>query len=593
MSGLRVCKYVIIDQDSTTERKSDAWSSVAKIMEMFANSAKKEKPRDPLGDAGAIELIVEFMCLNDTQSHPSVDFQCLRALANVCISSDTNRRRILDSGGINASLACIRKQKDLDVIGGACATLLNVGMNYDDANIKIVESDGLIVVAHLLEPESILERYDVHLARRIVYYATHEGKKKIADKDVVASLVHLLSYASSEKATIDDVDLLENVVEILEITSLDNDEIQQILVQDGLFPALLDFLEFSREPQDHDERIVKSYGECKAAVLKIVVATTSSDRNMNPLFEDPVILRRLLHWMNLGPERDDLQMCAALSLGNLARSGTFHVITTSNLFMVAEPLVNTLRTSDNVKVQHAIVGILKNLSLPAQNKGLIGSLCVIGLASPLLEKDDVQPIQLGVVGILKNLAIQNVVNCKKVILGENPDEPERPLTRLLGLIKRTDQVAVKSEGTRILFNLIKSVWAENPHSDLEGTPVSTLRSELNRKEVVQPLTNIITESKYPILQNEGIMALTLLVMDDSAGGGGRQQMEGRVMEEVGGETESEILETLGSDPAESLTMLEALLGILQGGQQEEIKSNVCSFLEKSASAANRTRECQF
>jgi hypothetical protein len=44
---------------------------------------------------------------------------------------------------------------------------------------------------------------------------------------------------------------------------------------------------------------------------------------MEPLFGDDVILQRFLQWLNSGPERDDLQMCSALSLGNLARSGTY------------------------------------------------------------------------------------------------------------------------------------------------------------------------------------------------------------------------------------------------------------------------------
>lgn len=46
---------------------------------------------------------------------------------------------------------------------------------------------------------------------------------------------------------------------------------------------------------------------------------------MDPLFDDTVILHRLLNWLGLGPERDDLQMCAALSLGNLARSGKISI----------------------------------------------------------------------------------------------------------------------------------------------------------------------------------------------------------------------------------------------------------------------------
>ncbi|CAG8433725.1 10422_t:CDS:10 [Diversispora eburnea] len=533
ISGLRKYKNVIIDQNLSPKVIKDEWSKVTKTMEIFANSAKKEKSRDPLGNIGAIELIIEFINLNnqnDTQSYSSVvDFQCFRALANICISNDNNRKKFLDSGGINASLICIRKCKDLETIRGACATLLNAGMNYDIVNTEIVKLDGLVILAHLLEPKSILESHvdNIDLARMTIYYSTRvmlnlvgteKGKQKIANKQVISSLVHLLSYTSSENAIEDDVDILENVVEILESVAIDNDEIQLILVQDGLFPILLDFLELSKPPNNCEEHITKSYGECKAAILKVIVAITN--KNMSPLFNDSVVFHRFLHWLNLGPQRDDLQMCAALSLGNLART---------------EPLVNVLKTSDNIKVQHAVVGVLKNLSLPVQNKNIIGSLGIIEIASPLLEKDTVQPIQLGIIGIFKHLSNQN---------GEKLNNSEKPLDLLLKLIQRTDEIAVKSEGTRVLVNLVKNIW---------NTSINTLRLELNRKEIVQSIVNIIIESKYSILQNEGIIALTLLIMDDSA--------------KVGG----------------------ALFDILQNNQQkyaDELKFNVCLLLENAINLAN-------
>ena len=51
---------------------------------------------------------------------------------------------------------------------------------------------------------------------------------------------------------------------------------------------------------------------------------------------------------------------------------------------------------------------------------------------------------------------------------------------------------------------------------IEGIPVKSLRQKLNKVEIVEPLVNMVIDSKYPILQNEGIIALTLLSMDDTA-----------------------------------------------------------------------------
>jgi hypothetical protein len=50
--------------------------------------------------------------------------------------------------------------------------------------------------------------------------------------------------------------------------------------------------------------------------------------------------------------------------------------------------------------------------------------------------------------------------------------------------------------------------------------VKILRPKLNKVEIVDPLVSMVIDSKYPILQNEGIIALTLLSMDDTAKTGG-------------------------------------------------------------------------
>lgn len=60
-----------------------------------------------------------------------------------------------------------------------------------------------------------------------------------------------------------------------------------------------------------------------------------------------------------------------------------------------------------------------------------------------------------------------VSNSVKIILGEDPADTETPtpLSRLLSLIKRTDEIPVRSEGTRVLVNLVKNLWSELPDTE--------------------------------------------------------------------------------------------------------------------------------
>ncbi|CAG8434657.1 13309_t:CDS:2, partial [Funneliformis mosseae] len=183
ISGLESCKHILIDDDSTFDEqtKAYAWAQVVKIVELLANAAKI-----------AFELIVTFMNVNANVNYPNVDYQCLRALANFCITHDRNRQQFIDTGGIDVALNCLKQQKDLETIRASSATLLNAGLNYDNVNVGIVDKDGLNTLAEILDPEGVLKKYenDIEVARTCVYFATRviinligtaEGKKDIGN----------------------------------------------------------------------------------------------------------------------------------------------------------------------------------------------------------------------------------------------------------------------------------------------------------------------------------------------------------------------------------------------------------------------------
>jgi hypothetical protein len=102
----------------------------------------------------------------------------------------------------------------------------------------------------------------------------------------------------------------------------------------------------------------------------------------------------------------------------------------------------------------------------------------------------------------------------------------------LGLI--SDSVRVKSEGTRVLVNVIKSLWAGQSPSpaampNINGKQPSDtsqekqrLRTEAMRAVLTVPcveaLARLIGRSRrYPILINEGTVALSLLSMQREGG----------------------------------------------------------------------------
>ena len=102
------------------------------------------------------------------------------------------------------------------------------------------------------------------------------------------------------------------------------------------------------------------------------------------------------------------------------------------------------------------------------------------------------------------------------MLKEGPQRSEESaLEQIMGLVKRADTVTIKSEGTRVLANAIKTLSA-----DLSSTDQ---RRKAAAKAVVTPenanaLTALIGRSKkYPMLINEAVVALSFLTVQERGG----------------------------------------------------------------------------
>jgi len=110
----------------------------------------------------------------------------------------------------------------------------------------------------------------------------------------------------------------------------------------------------------------------------------------------------------------------------------------------------------------------------------------------------------------------SVVNCISLVLKEERQRSEESaLEQIMGLVQRADTVTVKSEGTRVLANVIKTLSADLPSTDQ--------RRKAAAKAVVTPanasaLAALIGRSKkYPMLINEAVVALSFLTAQERGG----------------------------------------------------------------------------
>lgn len=91
----------------------------------------------------------------------------------------------------------------------------------------------------------------------------------------------------------------------------------------------------------------------------------------------------------------------------------------------------------------------------------------------------------------------------------------------MALVKRSESVPIKSEGTRVLVNVVKSLWSNDTLGNGDtGSENQTTEKQSQRKaamsvvlsmECALALASLVgRSSKYPLLVNEGVVALSLL-----------------------------------------------------------------------------------
>ena len=109
-----------------------------------------------------------------------------------------------------------------------------------------------------------------------------------------------------------------------------------------------------------------------------------------------------------------------------------------------------------------------------------------------------------------------VENCVSLVLKEEGQRSEESaLEQIMGLVRRADTVTVKSEGTRVLANAIKTLSAGFlPTDRRRRVAVEAIATAEN----ANALAALIGRSKkYPMLINEAVVALSFLTGQERGG----------------------------------------------------------------------------
>ncbi|KAG1525503.1 hypothetical protein G6F49_006426 [Rhizopus delemar] len=470
------------------------WNELASACKYLADAARTVPVRTPLGEANIIRDLATLLQRVPYQQ-TNFQIQALRVLGNLCFDNESNRKRVKEAGVISTVSPCLKSQNK-ELVRFLCGFYLNSSMNYAPIQIELSECGAAKALIELINIDNKEDDGTMTMAIKILdgLVAEDEARKMIADTFTVKRYIKKIRH---DLVNLDDLDNLQNLLDTLLQIIMDDDALQNEIIDLGALDPLLDFLSNTSIETDLDAEDKEKLSEIKKAVMRVVIYATSTDSKMDSLYNNQHILSRFLAMMS--SPIDVVQQCAVYALGNLARSDE-HCIELVEKYKLSKYLLDLFQKTENATFQYAILGCLKHLCLPVSNKPVIGEDGCISIVSQMLEesKDMLKRNQFLTIGIIKLLCNGNYKNASEVV-------SKGVLSLIVSFIKRVDDPAAKSEATRVITNLIKTIWVEKNNNNL--------RNKLLETSTIEPIAELICTSQFPILKNDGIMALTLIFSD--------------------------------------------------------------------------------
>jgi len=329
------------------------------------------------------------------------------------------------------------------------------------------------------------------------------------------AIVLLKIAADRESPTdMDDFIALTNTA----VAYLQHEKFQKALIAQGAVDTTLTVLvdsytRFDSHPSigEPDQDDAKALSQMRSNLNQVL-----SDVSALPEFKEvyPVVsplTMSLRRWL-LSPQLQ-LQVCACIMLGNLARSDAAceEFVHTSRVHI---PLISVLSEATDSQLLHAVIGFLKNLALPLKNKEALGAAGLIDVMPRLWALDTLQQIQFSSISLARQLTIGTFENVRKVCqrLSDDPDSPANTrtyLSLLICLFERTDVAPVKMEISRLITSVCRvftSYTGRSPE-DMERIRIKFFKMH---PDVGRPLSFMVSQDKWPVVRSEGWFVFALM-----------------------------------------------------------------------------------
>ncbi|KAI1089706.1 ARM repeat-containing protein [Rostrohypoxylon terebratum] len=571
-SGTQALKAVLDEAQQLKEEKSPELRTLA---EKLAIGSREVPWRIPIGKSGLLGLFLDIIRGEDLD--PDLTSYALRIIGNTCADQDENRQRVIDSGRLPDLVKLLTEDAFLQF---AVPVLYNICVDYEPAQIAASKANVTKSIVDFLTNPKLQDRASAYLYKLAGLVATQDVEPELFVPE--ASSV-LLSRATLEASNPESAELDSFAgLSIAALAYLSHQNFQESFLKtaDPINTFLAAFRTAMEGPRIFDVEDPEERAQLNT--LQATYTQTLADLSAHPLFIslcplDGPLTQSLLQWLS-PTQHTQLQTAACLSLGNLARSDESSIALIKEL-SIHKPLLAIISSdfsTPDLQLLHSALSFLKNLSIPAPNKPILGSAGILDAALlPRTWAMDTQPqIQFDGVSLARLLLVNCAPNVRRVCVP--PSEGTQTLLHeLMEVHRKADQDPIKMETARAAANICRVLYSSVPvgsalvipHDTDPSTATATATPAPN-EETASPsqaaldaffaahpaladtLLYLGLQAKFPVLRSE--LWFVLALMARSASGASvlaeflhrRPEIVNVLVETVTGE---KMLETRGQD----------------------------------------------
>ncbi|KAK7204175.1 armadillo-type protein [Myxozyma melibiosi] len=464
----------------------------------LAALAANENERQRFSERSA--LINEIVAkLESTYTEPSVRFQCLRVLGNVCADNNLNRNLVMSVPGFVDALDSCWSGPDEKLRNTAIIVAFNFCNDYDVAQSFLVKARndvlGLLVSMLANIHDEATAAYVLRLMEFLILNEAFTENKLRPD----ALPVILRAIPASEVA--------DNIILISTLLTFESFRLQTLKNNYADLILLCEKYELLIDTEDVD-------------ALKVILGDFSNISGMDVFSAESIpesLVELWERWISLYDNRAQtsyLRVAGLTFIGNLCTNETacVYMVNSRNTHISAISIIKNSNSTANE--MYSAAGLLKNLAISDKNKRTLVQSDVFSAIGRLLECDESPQVIFSALGLLRVVLSNSYENAHDFV---STDYKNVFLTKAVQLHSQHSEKSIRLETSRLFCTLIRSLSLKSDQDLDLVTTIAPENTETKLTTVLSMILSLLNEEQHRrILSSEALFSLALVARDSKA-----------------------------------------------------------------------------